>query len=58
MKRTVALAAAASLLAISCSRQPTETTEARFWFEGTFEEALSLASERDTLVFLDFYSPT
>ena len=57
-KIAAAVTALASLLVIGCQQQTTETTSPQIWFDGTLDQALRLAEERDTLIMLDFYSHT
>jgi hypothetical protein len=55
MKRIVVVAAVAvAVVSIGCQKAEVTTPA---WFEGSFEEALSAAQARGTMMMLDFYSP-
>jgi hypothetical protein len=56
MKRaTVAAALVLVLVNAGCRQAAVDEPK---WFAGTFEEALTAAQSRGTMLMLDFYSPT
>ena len=56
MKRlTCAVVVLGALLGVSCQQFGGSAPP---WFDGTFDEALTVAQSRGATVMLDFYSPT
>ncbi len=56
MKTKYAISAAMVCALIVGCQQAAPKPEA--WFTGSFEEAIVTATERDTLIFMDFFSAT